>query len=91
MLRQKEHETVQSVIQKNTSAKETPFSQLFKNKKRKYDSVESMANPNEPKLSRRILLRHVSIKEYVDGPAYSLPPISKLAHQFVEACLTQRR
>lgn len=73
--------------------KQTAFSQLIKNevKRRKIDDGPTMGTDLSEKLQRQILFKRVSIKEFLDGPAYSLPPIKKLAEQFVDACLRQRR
>uniref|UniRef100_A0A914I973 Uncharacterized protein n=1 Tax=Globodera rostochiensis TaxID=31243 RepID=A0A914I973_GLORO len=37
-----------------------------------------------------MLLEMPSIKQFVDGPAHSLPPITQLARQFVQACLAKK-
>ncbi|KAF7639187.1 hypothetical protein Mgra_00001418 [Meloidogyne graminicola] len=88
---------------KNTTA----FSRLIEineekkneNKKRKSKEInnnnfnEEEEYEGEDKIIKkpRYLLKQVSIKKFIDGPTYTLPPISILAQRFVQACLVRRR
>ncbi|KAL3093088.1 hypothetical protein niasHT_022538 [Heterodera trifolii] len=37
-----------------------------------------------------VLLEMPSIKQFIDGPAHSLPPIAQLTRQFLDVCLARR-
>ncbi|CAK5012376.1 unnamed protein product [Meloidogyne enterolobii] len=93
-----------NIINKNLnkkikSEKQTAFSRLveideekkIEKKKRKNKNNEEEEEEDKSLKKPRYLLKQVSIKKIIDGPAYTLPSISVLAQRFVQACLVRRR
>jgi len=94
-----------NIINKNSnkkikSEKQTAFSRLveideekkIEKKKRKNKQNEGDEEEEDKSLKKpRYLLKQVSIRKIIDGPAYTLPSISLLAQRFVQACLVRRR
>nr|CAD2149569.1 unnamed protein product [Meloidogyne enterolobii] len=95
-----EEENCNNIINKNSnkkikSEKQTAFSRLveideekkIEKKKRKNKNNEEEEEEDKSLKKPRYLLKQVSIKKIIDGPAYTLPSISVLAQRFVQACL----